>query len=95
MTPRINSNGPFVLVREQIRHSGTGALLVHDITFVTNYVPKVYLIYFQTNVYVSRSLESIICTSNLVQQGDTANQSEGLLSVYSPSNLVPHITTQT
>ncbi len=28
MTPRINLNGPFVLVREQIRHSGTGALAV-------------------------------------------------------------------
>ncbi len=26
MTPGINSNGPFILVREQIRHSGTGAL---------------------------------------------------------------------
>ncbi len=26
MTTRINSNSPFVLVREQIRHRGTGAL---------------------------------------------------------------------
>ncbi len=30
MTPWINSNSPFLLIREQIRHNGTGALTRND-----------------------------------------------------------------